>query len=1290
MNSIIDQVPTALRSFAEAGLPRLLFITHSWGGGVEQHVATLAMLIADRARVMVMRPVDENGVEIELPGGERFRLASTHWSEMMLALKALQFDRVHLHHVHGLPQAILDIDFALEIPLDCTLHDYTSICPQYQLVDPNGRYCGEPDEAACNQCIKGRPHAWQLNIGPWRETFARVLTRADRVFAPSASVVQKIKRYFPSVDVLCLPHPEQPVQLPQVAKVALLGALSNAKGLAVALAVAAHAQASRSPLLLRLIGHAAEPLPPALTATGSYAADELPKLIASERPDVIWLPSQVPETYSFTLSAALASGLPIVASNIGALADRLHDIPRATLLAFDATTAAWHHALLEASGLSNAILIAENPSRPHASSTTANSTDAYAALYLKDLPNKAANSSAVPTLELLNTSRARPASTNRADRPLLSVFRVGVYGGHRASAQVVERALEAIAPGETDVVGRTQYQVVEEELDRVQQLLADHEDLLVVKQAQFVDAMATLEATLEAAHATTVAAMQAQQADTMDATHAAHAVESQRLHAVLDDAEARARGARDHIAHLESLVDAQRYQLVELDAKQVELLASTSWRVTQPLRAIIRRARRVKHVTASTLRLIPRVPTLMRGGVARFRRGGWRSVQDRLAIEFLPLDMPAEMKLPESAPVVIASLTLQTALTEPLVSILIPVYGQHETTFACLKSIAEHRTRHPFEVIVMDDCSPESAAEALAQVSDVRIVRNETNLGFIGNVNAAAAQARGKWLIILNNDTIVRQGALDALLDTFDDHQNVGLVGAKLLNADGSVQEAGGIVWQDGSAWNWGRGQHRDDPRFNFVRDADFCSGAALAISRELFADMGGFDAHYAPAYYEDTDLAFRIRARGMRVLYQPAAEIFHLEGVSHGRDESSGVKAYQVTNAKKFFERWQKTLATHRENAAEPDLEAHRGSRSNILIVEACMITPDQDAGSVRMLNLLRILRDEGHHVTFIADNLDGNAKYATLLTGIGVEVLHGQYAGSVRKVLRERGPSLDAIVFCRYYIATQYVNSVRTLAPRAQIIFDTVDLHFVREEREAQLLGNAAMVRSAALTRAKELSVMEKSDVTVVVSDVEKALLAKIKPSVRIDIVSLINTPIHSGANFAERDGILFVGGFRHAPNVDAIKWYVSEVFPIVRRLLPDVVTTVVGSNMPDGVGALRQDGLRILGFVEDTDPLLRSARVSIAPLRYGAGIKGKINEAMNHGIPVVATLCAVEGMQLTNGRDVLVADDANDFAQAIVRLHTDASLWATLSAAGRANVQAHFSPDAARPAIRRLLIR
>ena len=1349
-SSPASSASSALRAFAAPGLPRILFVTHAWGGGIEQHVATLAALLTPCARVMILRPGTSGGVELELPGHERFGVAGDDWPAFCDALKSLNFSRLHLHHVHGLPQAILDLDVALNVPLDCTLHDYFSACPQYQLVDPDGRYCGEPDGVRCNVCIKGRPHPWQLTIEQWRAAFATVLTRADRVFAPSASVAEKVKRYFPALKVRVLPHPQLPAAAPPaVVKVALLGALSNPKGLAVALKVAEHAQVVHSSLLLRLIGHAAEPLPATIVATGSYAPEDLPKLIAGERPDVIWLPSQVPETFSFTLTAAINSGVPIVASNIGALTERLREVPNATLLAFDAATREWHQALLAA---------ALKPAG--AQPVLADTTRSYVQTYTSGFDKVVDAASFAATAHLQQSDTALQVRESGSARPLINVFRIGIYGGHRPSTQLIERALEALPPGETDVVGRSQYDAASAELNRVQQitrtLQSSHADERIAQQtqvatlleryaelqrsshqqahAQSLQATQTMQETLvayaqerralhqqysqqieaaqlahveerrgqqlayakmfeaaERAYAGERALREAQFAEaqqsrlTMQATRSAQADESAAQKVALDKAEHRALAAREYIAHLEQTIRQQQVLSTKLESTRIEMLSSTSWRLTRPLRWAVRLGSHGKRAVVSTLGLIPRLPVLLRRGIARYHRGGWKNVLDRVALEYRSEPSVAPIKLPDSTPKAVSALALPTTTDAPVVSVLVPVFGQHETTFACLKSIAEHPTRRPFEIIVMDDCSIEPAAVALASVGGIRVLRNEKNLGFIGNVNAAARHARGDWLVVLNNDTILRAGALDALLNTFDEHKNVGLVGAKLLNADGTIQEAGGIVWRDGSAWNWGRGSAIDDPRFNFVRDADYCSGAALAIRRELFAELGGFDPYYTPAYYEDTDLAFRIRARGLRVVYQPAAEIFHREGVSHGRNETTGIKAYQVRNGKKFFERWKETLAGHRENATEPELEAHRSSRSNILIVEACMLTPDQDAGSVRMTNLMRILIDDGHHVSFVADNLDGDPKYASMLTRIGVEVLFGHFAGSVRKVLKERGTSLDAIVFCRHYIASQHMDTVRTLAPQALILFDTVDLHFVREEREAVVLASAGMARSAAVTRSRELAVIAKCDVTIVVSETEKLLLAQVAPTARVDIVSLINAPINVAIPFEQRAGILFIGGFRHAPNVDAMKWYVNEVLPKLRTLLPDVVTTVVGSHMPDEVAALARDDVRILGFVEDTTQLLQRARVSIAPMRYGAGIKGKINEAMNNGIPVVATTCAIEGMQLEDGRDVLVADDAADFARAIARVYRDQALWQTLAAGGRANLEAHFSIEAARPAVR-----
>ncbi len=1238
------KLSAALAAFAEAGLPRLFFVTHGWGGGVEQQVRSLAAELSNRARVAILRPCDGRSVEITLPSGEAFRIGTSDWTMWVDALSALKFERMHLHHVHGFPRHILDLDQALGVPLDCSLHDYASLCPQYQLVDVDGRYCGEPNEAGCNLCIQGRPHEWALSIEAWRAAWAATLGRAAIVLAPSQSVADRVHRYLPDLTIQVSPHAEPQPRFPHVVKVALLGALSKSKGLSVALAVANFAEHAQSPVVVRLIGHAAEPLPKNMTTTGSYETAELPRLIATERPDVLWLPSQVPETFSFTLSTAIASGLPIVASDFGAFPERLSGVAQASLLPFDSLPAMWHDALLRAGKGSAADL----------STTPDPSNQAQVVSYAPALPTSVGPSNAAPLAMLATRSQWVLSPIAEAQRPLIDVFRVGVHGGHRPSINVIERRLAALPEGEPEIVGRSVYEAA----------AVAHSQSLATNLQRLSETQNAL-------------------ADLQEE----HLAAGRRWRSAMDEADDRAAAARDHIAHLEGIQAELQSHNAELHAKLSEVWGSTSWRLTRPLRGVVNRARRLRHALGVAARLARRSPALVRGGMARYRRGGLRSVRDRVALEFRPPEPVVSITLPSTEAAVIQALTLPTSAASPMVSIVIPVYGQHPTTFACLKSIAAEPPRDSFEVVVMDDCSPEPAATALASVLGVRIVRNATNLGFIGNVNAGAQAARGEWLIILNNDTLLRPNAINAMLDTFQQQVNVGLVGAKLLNADGTVQEAGGIVWRDGSAWNWGRGQNREDPRFNFVRDADFCSGAALAIRRDLFLDMGGFDTHYTPAYYEDTDLAFRIRARGLRVLYQPAAEVFHLEGVSHGRDEKSGVKAYQVTNAKKFFERWQATLATHRENAVEPELEAHRSSVSNILIVEACMITPDQDAGSVRLLNMLKMLKREGHHVSFVADNLEYQHKYISLLEQLGVEMLHGAFAGSVRKVLQTRGKSLDTIMFCRHYIASRYVDQVRAFAPHARIIFDTIDLHFVREEREAALRNDAAMFRAAAVTRAKELEVMKHSDLTLVVSEFEQALLAEVLPTAKVDIISLINDEAPAPQPFAERKGILFIGGFRHPPNVDGVTWYITEVLPHVRETLPDVITTIVGSNMPTSLKALACAGVDIKGFVENTEPLLLNARVSIAPLRFGAGIKGKINEAMKFGIPVVATACAVEGMHLVPDEDVLVSDDPKAFAQAIVRAYTDAALWEKLSHGGLQNVHRHFSMDAALPAVRRV---
>jgi GT2 family glycosyltransferase/glycosyltransferase involved in cell wall biosynthesis len=590
-------------------------------------------------------------------------------------------------------------------------------------------------------------------------------------------------------------------------------------------------------------------------------------------------------------------------------------------------------------------------------------------------------------------------------------------------------------------------------------------------------------------------------------------------------------------------------------------------------------------------------------------------------------------------------------------------------------------------VIVVDDASSDATPQRLADIAGLRSLRNAQNLGFIGSCNAGAAAARGEYLLFLNNDTVVTAGWLEALVCCIGEAPDAGLVGARLVYPDGRLQEAGGIVFDDGSGWNYGRFEDPDDPRYGFRREVDYCSGAAILLRRDLFEKLGRFDTRYTPAYYEDTDLAFAVRAAGLKTYVEPAATVVHFEGITSGTDIASGTKRYQVINREKFLDKWKDALARQPvPGTAIIQAATHRATR-RVLIVDATTPTPDQDSGSLRMVNLMRVLADLGCQVTFLPENRLFVERYTPALQALGVEALYAPYAQDPVRLLRERGREFDLVLLSRHYVAASFLGLVRLYAPRARLAFDTVDLHYLREQRAAELSGDAALARHAAATRAQELKLIREADVTLVVSPVEQELLSKDAPGARVDVLSNVHEVFGRGKPYAERNDLVFVGGFQHPPNTDAVGWFVADVFPRIRAELPDVRFHVIGSKVPDAIRALASEHVLVHGFVEDIAPYMEGCRISVAPLRYGAGVKGKVNMAMSHGLPVVATPIAVEGMHVSVGGDVLVAEEAEAFAREVVRLYRDESLWNTLAQNGLANVERYFSFAAARTAVQRL---
>jgi GT2 family glycosyltransferase len=615
------------------------------------------------------------------------------------------------------------------------------------------------------------------------------------------------------------------------------------------------------------------------------------------------------------------------------------------------------------------------------------------------------------------------------------------------------------------------------------------------------------------------------------------------------------------------------------------------------------------------------------------------------------------------------------------VSIIIPVFNQFHFTQACLSSLQEHQGAERFEVIVVDDCSADGTAEAVSRMPGVVHVRNQKNSGFICSCNRGAEKARGEYLVFLNNDTLVTDDWLGALVDTFAEQPQAGIVGSKLIYPDGRLQEAGGIVWRDASGWNYGKFDDGAKPEYNYLREVDYCSAAALMIPKSLFQSVGGFDSRYAPAYYEDTDLAFKVHQAGYKVLYQPLSEVIHYEGATGGTNLSTGTKKHQDINRSTFAETWAAELATKPGNGDLAFLREAPPGRKKILVIDHHLPMSDKDAGSVRMFHILNILHQLGHRVTFIPDNLANIPPYGRELQKRGIEVIYHPYIKKVRDYLVSRGPEFDAVVLSRCDFARKHIADTRLYAPRSRIIFDTVDLHFLRTDREAQITNNPETREKARQKQELEFDLIDQADETWVVSGAEQRLLREARPHKSIEIVSTIVEVPGSEMSFALRQDWLFIGGFQHTPNIDAVLFFVKDIYPLVSEHLRDAKFYIIGDKAPPEIAALATERIVVAGLQRDVRSFFDSVRLSIAPLRFGAGVKGKINQSMAFGVPVVATSLAIEGMELQDREDILVADEPENFARALVELYESEQLWNRISENGLKKTRALYSTDAAR---------
>lgn len=656
------------------------------------------------------------------------------------------------------------------------------------------------------------------------------------------------------------------------------------------------------------------------------------------------------------------------------------------------------------------------------------------------------------------------------------------------------------------------------------------------------------------------------------------------------------------------------------------------------------------------------------------------------------------------------------------VSIIIPVFNKVEYTRRCLEAVRRTASPHAYEVIFIDNASTDKTPSFLGALSgNERVITNKSNQGFVRACNQGAAQAKGKYLLFLNNDTQTRSGWLTAMISLAESDKHIGAVGAKLVYPNGVLQEAGGIIFSDGSGWNFGRGDDPAKPVYNQRCEVDYCSGACLLVKRELFRSLGGFDSRYMPAYYEDVDLCFSIRQRGYKVVYCPEAEVVHYEGITAGKETNTGIKRCQVENQRKFYTKWRQTLllqepnpsvsgqtvtTANRERLSEliSSQIGRRASRFraniNVLVIDPTYPLYDQQAGSLRLFHLLKLFLEQGCNITYIARDAAGPNRYSRLLQSMGIET----YIGSEKSLLRvgfhgvEAGGSFSELVQKNYYhmawisfhhMAEQFLPTLQKYSPHTKSVIDTVDLHFVREQRQAELERSRILRLSAQQTKQRELAIYRQADVLITVTPDEKNTLIKHGLArKKYAIIPIIYETEKKVPGFRQREGILFVGNFLHPPNLDAAKYFCSQIMPWIIRENPEIKATIIGSNLPDQIRRLANENIAVLGYVPTLGPYLLKSRISVAPLRFGAGMKGKIIEAACHGLPVVTTKIGAEGIGLRDGDDILIGDDPQALAEAILKLYSNRELWEKISTHARRYIQRHFSLGRMRPVVRALL--
>ena len=620
-------------------------------------------------------------------------------------------------------------------------------------------------------------------------------------------------------------------------------------------------------------------------------------------------------------------------------------------------------------------------------------------------------------------------------------------------------------------------------------------------------------------------------------------------------------------------------------------------------------------------------------------------------------------------------------MSRPSISVLIPQWGATDLTRRAVDAVRRSFYEGRLEILVWDNDSPEGPGP-VAELSDLTLVASNANIGFGPANNGLAERATGELLLLLNNDTLPAPDSLDRMVDCLLDHVDVVAVSPQFRTFDGRLLELGGYVSDAGEAWQLLRGERPPRTLRRLPFAAHYASAACLLVRREDFLGAGGFDDAFAPAYYEDTDLCLRLTDGGGRVMVEPRAVVYHLEGGTAGTDEQQGAKRHLVRNRGRFAARWSSRLKDSHSMGPGTALRHALCPEGGPLVLWLLpdFLKPDQSGGHARVYKEMEVLTKAGISIFAWSEHVGDHGRYAPFLERLDIHWSGFQEPSRWLPNDRERTRYAplhelldceiwDAVVAWSVDIADRLGPLVRERLPKTPFLVDSAVLMYRQWERGMSV--GATQMEDLMTQKAWEVETYRTAEAVIASSFDDALLLRQEVPGIEVfdfDVGAYEPVP---PAETQHLGPLVFLGSFVHPPNLDAVVWWLQEIMPrVVDHIGHEIPLRVIGASselVVDLVG--EQTSVEIAGWVEDLGDELRRARAMIVPLRYGAGTKDKISMAMRYGVPTITTAIGAESMP-SDLYDVLsIADEPGQLATMVVRLMTDDGAWQTAAKSTRA---------------------